>query len=347
MHTLRPLTQRVQRALRNRGYNLHRMTERERERWAEREEQFATRSLGTVFGADLERLTDLRQRYATVSLPVAVHSIWKPGSHSDDHTDVGAGGVDLRHFRAHSSYVWNYGADALEATELRFYIFACYVQAHDPLGLLKALAEDGAFGCSTFEHPGIGLVSRDLLDSVLEINFLDRHLGVTGQSDLRVLDIGAGYGRMAHRFLTACPQITTYTCVDAIAESTFLCEHYLSKRGLADRSEVIPLDELDATLQAPREYDLALNIHSFSECAYAAVAWWLRRLADLGVKRLMIVPNEATEFLATETDGSRRDYAPLLAELGYEVKAQEPVFDDPQVRMLMNVHDNMFLFESR
>lgn len=347
MYSRSQMKDRIQRSLRKRGYNIHRMTEDERERWSRREARLASQSLDTVFGPELKRLADLRNRYAEVQLPVATHSVWQSRSDSLMQTEIGWGGVDLRNFRGQSAYVWDYGAAGFEATDLKLYIFARHVLDKDQFGLLGTLIEDGDFGCSTFEYAGVGLVSRDLLDSILEISFLGRHLGLFERNDLRVLDIGAGYGRMAHRLLTAHPQLETYACADAVPESTFLSEFYLRHRALEHRAEVVPLDELDLRLQPDAGFNLAINIHSFSECTYEAIEWWLRRIKYVGVRHLMIVPNESTQFLSVETDGSRRSYAPLLQELGYELIAQEPVFDDAQVRSLIGVEDCMFLFEGR
>jgi len=335
----------VQRSLYRLGYKIERVTAEEREAFF----QFDARSEGppaeAVFGS-LDRLAELRTRYAEVRLPVAVHSVWGARDSAGQIADIGLSGVDLRRFRGHSSYVWDYGGAKLEAARLKYYLFAEAVRAKDEAGLLQRLKEDGAFGCATFSYDGIGRVSRDLLDSVAEINFLQRHLKVLDRDDLGVLDVGAGYGRMAHRMLEANPALPVYTCVDAIPESTFLCEFYLRHRGLDSRAEVIPLDEVDAALTAG-QHGLALNIHSFSECTYAAVEWWLRRIREMGVQHLMIVPNDEDRFLSTETDHSRRDYAPLVASLGYREVAREPVFSDENVRSLLGVRDSMFLFELR
>jgi SAM-dependent methyltransferase len=171
-------------------------------------------------------------------------------------------------------------------------------------------------------------------------------LNILERDDLRVLDIGAGYGRLAHRMLEAAPRIKSYTCVDAVPESTFLCEFYLQYRGLQDRVEVLPADELERHFDNGR-YDLALNIHSFSECTYAAIEWWLRSLQKMDVRYLMIVPNSPESFLSLEKNRNRLDYAPLLRNLGYELIAREPVFEDPAVQQLMEVRDNMYLFERK
>lgn len=345
-NAVNPIKRVIQRALRKAGYNIYRLSEEERRAFARYDAQRRRPDLQAVFGDRVQRLQELRQRYENVSLPVAVHSVWASRQGSDAVRDIGWSGVDLCNFRGHSSYVWDYAGSNAEATNLKYYIFTEYVRRKDAAGLLQLLKEDGAFGCVTFEYPRLGLVSRDLLDSVAEINFLHRHLKVLDRDDLRVLDIGAGYGRMAHRMLEANPRLKAYTCVDAIPESTFLCEFYLRHRGLGERVEVVPLDALDSSLATPR-FDVALNVHSFSECTYAAIEWWLRRLRQLEVRHLMIVPNEPTEFLSMEADGSRRDYLPLLGQLGYKIVAQEPVFEDPSVQQLIGVKDSMYLFELR
>lgn len=336
----------VARSLHKRGYHLRRLSDQERHLLEHRERRRdPSETPEAVFGPQLIRLDELRRRYAEVRLPIAIHSMWASRGGSSESVDIGWTGIDLTRFRGSAAYVWDYGTLSTEIDQLKYYLFSQAVRRKDHLHLLERLTEDGAFGCSTFEYTGLGRVSRDLLDSVNEISFLDRRLGIMERDDLRVLDIGAGYGRTAHRLLEAHPGIQSYTCVDAVPESTFLCEFYLKHRGLEGRAEVIPLDELEERLQPVAGYNLALNIHSFSECTYAAVEWWLRRLDQLGVRHLLIVPNDPTRLLSLEPDGSHRDYLPLLQELGYGLIAREPVFDDPQVQSLIGVHDHMFLFE--
>ena len=349
-HLLTPATHSMKhvfrRSLESVGYSVYRLSDEDRVAMR----SSSGESAEAVFGADLSRLQDLRARYARVNLPIAIHSAWEDKGGTGTHLGIGWGGVDLANFRGHSAYVWSYGCfwshgrlDPM-ATKLRYYVFAAYAKSKDAMQLLQKLREDDAFGCIAFTYPGIGKVSRELLESVIEINFLHKYVNVVTRDDLRILDIGAGYGRMAHRMLEANPRIKSYTCVDAVPESTFLCEFYLKYRGLEDRAQVLPMDELERRLS---RYDLALNIHSFSECTYASIEWWLRKLKQLRVRYLMIVPNSPTRFLSTEVDGSRRDFAALLKELGYELIAQEPLFDDQAMRDYMRVSDNMFLFECR
>jgi SAM-dependent methyltransferase len=337
------IKKRIQEQLLNLGYNLYRITDDDRLHLASQHQSptFAE----SLFDEALPRLYELRERYKAVQLPIALHSVWKSRGRTKDSADVGWGSIDVRVFRSNSAYVSSYLRSDPYISRLIYFIFADAVRRNDSAGLMATLTEDGAFGCQTCDYPGIGRVSRDKLDSVLEINFLQKHVNVLARSDLRVLDIGAGYGRMAYHMLTANPKICSYTCVDAVPESTFLSEFYLKWRGLEEKVEVVPLDELEAHFAKTPKYDLALNIHSFSECTYAAVEWWLKRIAEIGVTFLMIVPNESEELLATEPDFSKRDFLPLLNKLGYQLLAKEPVFHDPAVQGLLSVRDHMFLFK--
>jgi putative sugar O-methyltransferase len=331
----------VKRALRKQRYHVVRISDEER---AIIEDFERSQSIAPAdFGPKLSTLRDLKNRYASVRLPIASHSIWTARGGDETKPDIGRGGVDLQSFRGHSAYVFSYAGPDPITSRLRYFIYADAVRRKDSMKLLDRLNEDGAFGCVTFEYRGLGRVSRDLLDSVVELNFLQKHLQVLERDDLNVLDVGAGYGRMAHRMLQANPRIKSYTCVDAVPESTFLCDLYLQYRGLRDRARVIPLDELEQQLSTGH-YDLALNIHSFAECTFEAIEWWLGRLKALSVRHLMIVQNDPERFLSTEPDQTRRDYKPLLEKLGYETIARERVFDDPAAEEVMGVRDNMFLF---
>jgi len=334
----------LRRLLRRRGYHLTRVSGGELAELDAYERRLAENAAPVSFNEAVSRLVELKKRYEAVTLPIANHSLWSSRAASRPNPRAGwsQGGIEVFRGGGRNSYVGPYGATDPLRARLLLFIFANSVRQRDGAGLLGRLREDGAFGCPTFEFPGLGRVSRDLLDSILEINFLERHAGILHRPGLRVLDIGAGYGRLAHRMLEARPDIASYACVDAVADSTFLCELYLRHRGLLDRVDVVPMDELDRVLR-PGSFDLALNIHSFSECTYAAVEWWLQRLGEMRVPLLMIVPNQPDQFLAVEPDGRRRDYREVLARTGYSEVAREPVFDDPAVRELL-VKDTMHLF---
>ena len=286
---------------------------------------------------DHPRLAELRQAYESLDLPVRVSSRWRA-----EHVDAF---LDLRYFRGETLITWHY-RELPRITALKYFVFKRYVEDRDPTRLLTRLGEDGAFGCWTYSYPEHELVSRDLLESVNEVCFLERRLQLSGRESLRVLDIGAGYGRLAHRMTAAYSNIADYCCVDAIPESTFLSEYYLGFRGSSPPARVVPLHEVEQSLGAA-SFDLAVNIHSFSECTYEAIAWWVDLLQRLRVENLLIVPNEPTELLSLEPDHSRRDFSPLLEDAGYELSHREPVVEDPAVRQLMRLEDHFHLYRLR
>lgn len=280
------------------------------------------------------RLAELRRRYAALDLPPLTASRWRP--------DAVDAFLDHRYFRGDSLITWHY-RELPRATRLKYFLYAQYVRGRDHLGLLDRLTEDGAFGCWTFEYPGHPRYSRDLVESVNELLFLERELAITQRERVSVLDIGAGYGRLAHRMTAAFANVVDYCCVDAIPESTVLCEYYLAHRGCAPPARALALDELRGNLM-PGTFDLAVNVHSFPECTYAAVSWWLDLIAELRIPHLLIVPNEPGRLETLEADGSRRDFAGAIARAGYEPERVEPVIADRAVAELVRVSDEFHLF---
>lgn len=285
---------------------------------------------------DHPRLRELRERYRGLATPLAQPSIWTDAYLSRE--------LSLEYFRGDNAYVWQF-RNTLGDERRKYYLFARYVEGLDARGLLRTLREDGAFGCWTFEFESLPTISRDLLDSINELYFLHRHCGLLDRPGLRVLDIGAGYGRLAHR-MTAAADVARYYCADAVPESTFLCEFYLEHRGCQDRAVAVPLDQLEANL-AGAAIDLAVNIHSFSEMPFAAIEAWLRLVARREVPRLLIVPNPAEGLVSYESDGTRREFQSLLADLGYHLTVREPIILDADVRSLVGIQDHFYLLARR
>jgi SAM-dependent methyltransferase len=279
-------------------------------------------------------LQELRQAYWAVDLPVRSASRWNE--------EAVKSFLDLRWFRGESLIYWHY-RELPRITELKYFAWLRYIQDRDEFGLLGRLEEDGSFGCWTFSYPGYGRFSRDLLESVNELLFLERELAFGRGAPFSVVDIGAGYGRLAHRMAEAYPHLADYCCVDAVPESTFVCDYHLRHRGCVPPTRVVRLDRLDEELE-PGSFDLAVNIHSWSECTFEAVGAWVRLLERLRVEKLFVVPNEPTELLTLEPDLSRRDFMPLLERAGYRLVRREPVIEDPAVRELLRLHDHFHLF---
>ena len=271
--------------------------------------------------ADNPRLRGLTERYGGLDFPAVSHHMWRP--------DRVAARIELLRFRGDNAYVWHY-AEHPRAMAMMLFVYMRYLEGRGGGELLARLPEDGAFGCWTTEVPGRGKLSRDRLDSTSEILFLERQLNVLSRPGIRILDIGAGYGRFAYRMAQAHPSLADYCCVDAVPESTFLSEYYLRFREVSPPTRVVALGEVPAL--EPGSFDLAVNIHSFSECTRAAVEWWLAQLTRLGVPHLFVIPNEAEGILSREVDGGYHDLMPSIAAAGYKLTAVEPVILDPAVQ---------------
>jgi putative sugar O-methyltransferase len=282
-----------------------------------RDESVPTEARAAQTAARLARLEQLRRDYE--KLPFE-HSVWT--------RDFVAADAPLERFRDDTAYVWQ---NRDRNREINYIVDALYLRSRDKGHLLDRLDEDGRFGALTVDIEG-RCVSRDLLDSVSELLFLDEHVGLEGRA-LSILDIGAGYGRLAHRTVTAFPTLRYY-CTDAIPESTFLCEYYLEQRHVADRAKTIPLYDIERLLSETK-IDLALNIQSFTECTNKSIAFWLDLVAKNGVKYLFIVPGRnpqsEEQLLSFERDGIRRSYASEVTKRGYVLKVRQPKYLDARI----------------
>ena len=260
-------------------------------------------------------LESYARRYKNSDYPVNEVLLW---------TEDRVSSEDILYFRGHNAYVYQEGYN--NRNIFGYLLAYYYVKSIDHRGLLDTLEEDNAFGAITYAIDG-KQVSRDLLDSILEISFLDSHLQLTEKPSFSVLDIGAGYGRSAHRMVKAFPNLNNYFCTDAIAVSSFIAEYYLKFRSIEDTAKIIPLDTIKEDL-LKKTIDLAINIHSFSECTLAAIEWWLALLSENRIPYLMIVPNSGTELLTQDKSSFRY----LVEKYGYELMVMEPKYKDPVVQ---------------
>ncbi len=291
-------------------------------------------ALERTLRADNPRLAELKGAYAALDWPVTRHSHWHAQS-----LDT----VDLRYFRGDSPYVWQYREQDHRTSALKYFVYLTYVLDRDRLSLVDKLGEDGAFGCHAYRFPGYPPCSRDLLESVTELQFLERHDSLLTKDHLKVLDIGAGYGRLAHRTAQAADDLVDFACVDAVPESTFLCEQYVVHRDVSPPVRVVALPDVPAL--EPGSFDVAFNVHSFSEMPRVAVEWWIEQIARLEVPKLFVVPNEPKEMLTKEWDGvTRLDYRRVIEDAGYRVVAEQDEFEDEAVRALHGVENRYYLF---
>jgi hypothetical protein len=235
---------------------------------------------------------------------------------------------DIKYFRGDNGWVWQLKGHNMSI--VNYILTTYYIQSIDNLGLLEILKEDGRFGAFTFLI-GEKLISRDLLDSITEIYFLEKHLNISSWDNLSVLDIGAGYGRLAHRALCALPNIKAYQCTDAVAQSTFVCDYYLRSCGLGEKAKVVPLHDIEAALEN-HSVDIAINIHSFSECSISSVDWWMSLIESKSVKYLMVVPNSVDHESGNPLTNAGHDMQKVFEKHGYSLVVKEPKYRDPQVQ---------------
>lgn len=281
---------------------------------------------------DHPRLKELQKRYANFDSEVTVPLVWEEGIVRSD---------DLRYFRGDNAYVWQLRGQNMNIMGYALTMF--YVKSIDKLGLLQQLEEDDYFGNFTFLIDN-KKISRDILDSINEIYFLDKYLNISSLNDLTILDIGAGYGRLAHHMVEALSNIKTYFCTDAFATSTFISEYYLRFRNLGNKAKVLPLDEIESSLKN-QTVDVAVNVHSFSECRISAIEWWLSLLEKYRIKYLMIVPNAGDHGGELLLTNDRQDISKVVEKYGYNLIAKEPKFSDPVVQKYAINPTYYYLFE--
>jgi hypothetical protein len=275
------------------------------------------------------RLVKLRERYR--GHPASSNAQW-------DEMEV-LTNLKLDDFRGDNHYVYQVRYSPRPET---YHLTAYYVRNADRLGLFGRLVEDGLFGAYTLPFEEGYVISRDLLESINEINFIARMLGKGREDGLRVLDIGAGYGRLAHRLCEALPHVEV-ACADAVPISTFLCEFYLRYRGYEGRTSVIPLDEVASRLDG-RSFDAVTNIHSFSECSSEAIDWWLGAMDRIEVRYLLIIPNARDQFLSTERDGRHLDFLGLIKQHGWRIAHKEPIYAKSEVAQKFALYPNFCFY---
>lgn len=281
---------------------------------------------------DNPELVRLQRTYDAMRSPATTHTQWTSGFLKKN--------LSIAWFRGDNAYVWQFRV-LRGAANARMYCALLDVESRDGLALLDNLTEDGAFGAWTFTYGDRAPVSRDLLDSVNEINYLERHIGISTIEDLRVLDIGAGYGRLAHRMFASLPNLIAYDCIDGVAVSTFICQYYTAYRSLTEKVRVLPADQ-HANLRD--SYDVAVNIHSFSECSVETIQWWMDRIAERRIEWLLIVPNTPPDLVSTELDGSKKEFRSIVESAGYEQVHSDWTHESHELRDLIQIYDRHYLF---
>ena len=218
--------------------------------------------------------------------------------------------ADFRNFKGENVFVTQ--LSGLKSIRKAYENTVTYAIKKDQLGLMEIFDEDRKFGVENVKI-GNESFSRDRVDSVIEINFFSCMMGISSGYKLRLVDIGAGYGRLAHRVLQAFPDAYVF-CGDVVPQAAFLCNFYMKFKGFNSlKYKCGSYDEL--ALEGP--FDIAVNIHSFSEAPLDSIKKWLD-IVSLKAKYIFIVPS-GDELLSLEHDGSRLSYINYLIYLGYQL----------------------------
>lgn len=155
-----------------------------------------------------------------------------------------------------------------------------YAKRIDRLHLIRRLREP-AFGNPYRITLGGSLISQDLANSVIELYAMLDEFDFA--KPLRVLEIGAGYGRNAYVFLSLFPRCE-YTIVD-IPPAIDVARAYLGE--VCGTERVAFLSPSEATTLPDNSFDLALNISSFHEMTPAQVERYFA-LIDRACRKLYL-----------------------------------------------------------
>ncbi|MGN6721730.1 MAG: hypothetical protein ACTHJM_03870, partial [Marmoricola sp.] len=162
---------RVQRAMQQRGWDLRRIDE-ETMRYSLTSYNASVplpAGAAEYLRADNPYLLELKAAYDGSDIRAAAPSLWIDAFVDDQ--------VALPYFRGDNAYVWQYRM-LKSAADARMYLMLLDVQSRDELGLLKHAEDDGLFGAWTFQFGDRAPISRDLVDSAGELNYLESQLGL-------------------------------------------------------------------------------------------------------------------------------------------------------------------------
>ena len=224
-------------------------------------------------------------------------------------------------FRGENAFVWQEQLGDNKETYIEYY--KKIIKSIDKDNLLNKTFECGSYGCKCYDFDNIK-ISRDLLDSILEIYFLKSFF--PNLNELSLLEIGGGYGRLCKRYLDCIPN-SKYYITDAIPQSTFLSKLYLNGKN----DSVINLYDIPEKIKTLK-IDIAVNIHSFPECNINDIEWWIKLINSNKIKYIFYVPNNpqsTPEFMPSNTGESILD---LFNKYNYTVKHFKNMFTELNIK---------------
>jgi putative sugar O-methyltransferase len=230
-----------------------------------------------------------------------------------------------QNFRSENAFVWQEQFGNNKEIYIEYYKKIKYIDIDN---LLNKTFECCSYGCKTYDFDNIK-ISRDLLDSILEIYFLKSFF--PSLTKLSLLEIGGGYGRLCKRYLDCFPN-SKYYITDAIPQSTFISKIYLNEK----KNNVIDLYDIQAKIKSLK-IDIAVNIHSFPECNINDIEWWIKFINSNKIKYIFYVPNNpksTPEFIPSNTGESILN---LFNKYNYNVKHFRNMFLELDIKYSYSV----------
>ncbi len=179
--------------------------------------------------------------------------------------------------------------------------FVCYLwefaRTQDKLHLLNNMQEPSLGNPLSVKYNGL-LISQDICNSAIEINAAAEGFGSQLPANLRVGELGAGYGRNAYVLLKSRPDLQM-TIID-IPPALHLCQWYLSRlfperkvfnyrqfssyeqvRDEFESSSIAFLLPDQVELLPDKIFDLFMNISSLHEMTAPQIDMWLGHIDRL------------------------------------------------------------------
>jgi putative sugar O-methyltransferase len=170
-----------------------------------------------------------------------------------------------------------------------------FANKSDHLKLLEKLEEPALGNPLSIEYKN-RKVTQDLCNSVIEVNTMMEVVPVNGR--LRILELGAGHGRIGNVFLTAIPNVQV-TIVD-IPPAHYVSQWYLSNlfpnksifgfqefsdyesvREKIESADIVFISPAQIDKLPSKSYDLFINICSLQEMTQMQINMWFYQINRL------------------------------------------------------------------
>ena len=216
-----------------------------------------------------------------------------------------------------------------------------YARKHDSHDLLKAVSESRLGNPTGVTYDG-HYITQDLANSVADVNLMLDVTGLDAKKPLRIMELGAGHGRIMYTFLKAFPQVQIVV-VD-IPPALYVSQWYLTNafpnlkcfkfREIANYEEVKQdfesaslafLTPEQIELVPGKSIDLFVNISSLHEMTPEQIKNWFQQIDRVCrgwfyTKQFREYPNLIDNLVIREAD------YPVLTGWQEKMKRINPVF---------------------